>query len=353
MRILFLSEAISPHIARWQQEFEKLGWDAAVASCDYDTGFSGHKLTAGSGSGPFRYLFLVDQVRELVNKFSPHLVNAHFLPTYGLAAAAAKVHPLIVTLWGSDILVSGDKGMFRRWRTRFVLKRADLVVADAKCLLEAARRIQPFERSLVTSFGVKRSWYDGGRERTLKDVEQVTIISTRRLEPQYDVETLIRAAKILAVASVPFRLKIVGSGTCERRLRELATELELNDFVEFAGHLSSDRLYAAYHSADIYVSSSPTDSTSVSLLEAMSQKLYPVVTDIAGNREWLEDERHFFKAGDAVDLAEKIKGGLTREARGKAYADYGQNLQQRGIREDQMKAAHLTFLKLIDEYERD
>ncbi len=352
MRILFLSEAISPHAARWQQEFDKLGWETLLASCDYDSGFAGHKLTTGSDSGPFRYLFLVDQIRELVGKFNPHLVNAHFLPTYGLAAAIAKVHPLIVTLWGSDILVSGNRGMFSRWRSRFVLKRADLVVADAKCLLEEAKRIQPFERSLVTSFGVKRSWYEGGRERILKDVEPVMIISTRRLEPQYDVETLIKAAKVLSAESVPFNLKIVGSGSCEQRLKELTSELDLNDVVEFTGHLSPERLYSAYHDADIYVSTSPSDSTSVSLLEAMSQKLYPVVTDIPGNREWLESEEHFFEAHDARALAEKIKGGLVRESREEAYAAYEQNLKQRGIREDQMKAAHLTFLKLIDEYER-
>lgn len=352
MKILFLSEAISPHVGRWQQEFDKLGWETLVASCDYDSAFTGHKLTTSSDSGPFRYLFLVDQIRELVTNFSPHLVNAHFLPTYGLAAAVAKVHPLIVTLWGSDILISGNRGMFTRWRSRFVLKRADLVVADAKCLLEEARRIQPFEKSLVTSFGVKRSWYDGGKERVLKDADSVTIISTRRLEPQYDVETLIKAAKILADESVTFHLKIVGSGSCEQRLKELAAELGLSDIIEFAGYLSPERLYSAYHSADVYVSTSPSDSTSVSLLEAMSQRLYPVVTDIPGNREWLEVEEHFFEAHDAEALAEKIKGGLSRETRQMAYEAYERNLRQRGIREDQMKAAHLTFLKLIDEYER-
>jgi glycosyltransferase involved in cell wall biosynthesis len=46
--------------------------------------------------------------------------------------------------------------------------------------------------------------------------------------------------------------------------------------------------------ADIYVSTSLYDGTSVSLLEAMGSGAFPVVTDIPANREWITNGQNGF-----------------------------------------------------------
>ena len=46
--------------------------------------------------------------------------------------------------------------------------------------------------------------------------------------------------------------------------------------------------------ADIYVSTSLHDGTSVSLLEAMAAGVFPIVTDIPANREWITDGENGF-----------------------------------------------------------
>jgi glycosyltransferase involved in cell wall biosynthesis len=60
--------------------------------------------------------------------------------------------------------------------------------------------------------------------------------------------------------------------------------------------------------ADIYVSTSLYDGTSVSLLEAMGSGAFPVVTDIPSNREWITDAENGFlvPTGDESILAGKI-----------------------------------------------
>ena len=350
MRILFLSEAISPHIARWQKAFTEYGWETLVASCDYTDSFSGHRLSSKVTSGPLRYLTIVDQVEKLISDFRPHLINAHFLPTYGLTAAMANIHPLVLTLWGSDILLSAQNDLLRRWRSRFVLRRSDLVVADAQCALDVAKNIAPLQRQLVVSFGVSRVWYESGQVRELKETDTLQILSCRKFEPLYDVQTLIKAARLLRDDGFNFHLTLIGSGSLENDLRALAHSLDLKDQITFTGALGEEQLFNAYRRSDIYVSTALSDTTSVSLLEAMSQKLYPVVTDIPGNREWLTSDRHLFKSGDAVDLAAKIRLGASRQAREQAYAEYEPLLIQKGIRDDQMRIADLTFRKLIDEY---
>lgn len=352
MKILFLSEAISPHIARWQKAFTELGWETIVASCDYTDSFSGQQLSPKAGSGPQRYLSIVDQVEKLATDFQPHLINAHFLPTYGLTAAMANIHPLVLTLWGSDILLSAQNGFLRRWRSRFVLRRSDLVVADAQNALDVAKSIASIRRQLVVSFGVSRVWYESGQVRELKETDTLQILSCRKFEPVYDIQTLIRAARLLVNDGFNFHLTLVGSGSLENNLRALAHSQGVADRITFTGALGDEQLFNAYRRSDVYVSTALSDTTSVSLLEAMSQKLYPIVTDIPGNREWLTSDRYLFKPGDAADLAAKIKLGASRQAREDAYLDYQPLLLQKGIRDDQMRIADLTFRKLIDEYPR-
>ncbi len=350
MRILFLGEAIAPHLMRWHNSFEKMGWEVHTASCDFSGNFTGTRLVPRWRRGPLRYLTLADQIEQIIAEFQPNIINAHFLPTYGLAAAAVNAHPLVVTLWGSDLLLTGANGYLRRKRSEYVLKRADLVVMDSQMMVAETKKIHRIPRHLVVSFGVRKSWYESGLARELADTTPLRILSTRRHEPLYDISTLLRAARILKSEAFHFTLTIGGGGSLEQALRQECRELGLDDIVTFTGYQNDEQLFNLYRTHDIYVSTAKSDSSSVSLLEAMSQKLYPVVTDIPGNREWLADDRHFFPISDAGTLAAKIKMGQTLEARRQAQESYAPVLAAKGIREQQMKLADYTFKRLIDDY---
>lgn len=353
MKILFLGEAISPHLIRWHNSFEKLGWDVKMASCDFRDDFSGVRLRPKWSKGPLRYISIVDQAEKLIAEYEPNIINAHFLPTYGLTAALINAHPLVLTLWGSDLLLTGTRGFLRTKRSQFVLKRADLVVMDSQMMVAETKKIFPIERHLVVSFGVRKSWFESGEARNLTESKPLRVLSTRRHEPLYDVATLLRAARILQDFGLHMKLTVAGSGSQEQCLRELAAELGIDAMTTFTGYQNDEQLFNLYRSHDVYVSTAKSDSSSVSLLEAMSQKMYPVVTDIPGNREWLGDDSHFFPSGDAQALAERIKLGVTVEARARAVEQYWQVLASKGIREQQMSLADYTFKRLIDELARE
>lgn len=350
MRILFLGEAIAPHLLRWHNSFEKLGWEVLTASCDFSDNFTGTRLAPRWHKGPLRYLSLADQVEKLIADFKPNIINAHFLPTYGLTAAAVNAHPLVLTLWGSDLLLTGADGFLRRKRSEYVLKRADLVVMDSQMMVAETKKIFPIPRHLVVSFGVRNSWYESGLARELTEASPLRILSTRRHEPLYDIATLLKAARLLKDARFSFTLTISGGGSLEQTLRTQCRNLGLDDIVSFTGSQNDEQLFNLYRNHDIYVSTAKSDSSSVSLLEAMSQKLYPVVTDIPGNREWLGSDDHFFPAGDGAALAARINLGQTVAARLAAHAAYAPTLAAKGIREQQMKLADYTFKRLIDDY---
>jgi glycosyltransferase involved in cell wall biosynthesis len=75
-----------------------------------------------------------------------------------------------------------------------------------------------------------------------------------------------------------------------------------------------------FRSADLYVSASRSDGSSVTLLEAMASGLPAVVSDIPSNLEWVESGVHgwTFRDGDPHSLAEAILDAFDKRARLKA-----------------------------------
>jgi glycosyltransferase involved in cell wall biosynthesis len=67
---------------------------------------------------------------------------------------------------------------------------------------------------------------------------------------------------------------------------------------------------------DVYVSASLWDGASISLMEAMACGVFPVVSDIPANREWLQDgaTAFLFPCGDWRRLAEILLGLPVRSA---------------------------------------
>jgi glycosyltransferase involved in cell wall biosynthesis len=84
------------------------------------------------------------------------------------------------------------------------------------------------------------------------------------------------------------------------------------DRVHFGGHVTQKDLPRWYHMADLYISPSHVDGSSVTLMEALASGLPCLVSDIPGNREWIEEGANgwLFRDGNVDDLAEKILNAI-------------------------------------------
>jgi L-malate glycosyltransferase len=69
-----------------------------------------------------------------------------------------------------------------------------------------------------------------------------------------------------------------------------------------------------YRDADIYISPSHVDGSSVSLMEALACGLPCLVSDIPANKEWIIEGENgwLFKDGDVNDLAAKILATISQ-----------------------------------------
>jgi glycosyltransferase involved in cell wall biosynthesis len=175
------------------------------------------------------------------------------------------------------------------------------------------------------------------------------IVSTRNLFPVYGIDTLLEAfAEVRAACGAS--LVICGDGPQRGELEEKAAELSLGESAAFTGRLDQAGIAEQLAKADLYVSTSISDSTSVSLLEAMACGAVPVVTDLEANREWIRDGIGgiLFHPGDARGLAEVIlmlhgDRGLVSSMRDESAAV----VKVRGLWLPNMEKAEKEFTRLV------
>ena len=309
MRIATLADAAAEHTGRWAEWFRGRGHEVRVWSLETPRpGLAVERLPRAPLPGFLRYPLALPALRAALDRYRPDLVDAHFVPNYGLLGALSGRRPLAVTAWGSDLLVTGGPDPLRRARARFVLRRADLVLADAENLAAAARALGAApERVRMVPWGADLERFAPAAER-----EAGLLVSARMHEPVYDVATILRGVAPVLERHPHARLVVAGDGGLRAELeREAARRLPPGRW-RFAGRLALGALAALLARADVYLSASLSDSTSVSLLEAMAAGAVPVVSDIAGNREWVADGAgaRLFACGDAAGLTRAVEAVL-------------------------------------------
>jgi glycosyltransferase involved in cell wall biosynthesis len=131
----------------------------------------------------------------------------------------------------------------------------------------------------------------------------VRLIYVGRFSPEKGIPVLLRA---LPKLHCDFELRLVGSGSQQGQLERLASELSVRDRVQFLGAMAwGDALFDVMRNSDILILPSHTEGLGLVLLEAMSQGLPVVASDVGGIPEIVVHEVTglLFPVGDADALA--------------------------------------------------
>lgn len=267
---------------------------------------------------PIQTVVHILQVAILIRSIRPDLVNGNWITRLsGFYCAVANFHPLLATAWGSDILIEAKESRILRAFARFTLRVADAVIIDSevqrRAVLELgckSSKVYCFPWGIdLDKFRPNRSLrnpFEPGRNQTK------VVVSTRMHSAVYGVEYLIRAIPPIISKVKEARFLIVGDGPLFEYHKKLARELGVNDQVKFLGRVRNDLIPTVLNSGDLYVSTSFSDGTSASLLEAMACGLPVVATRIPANEEWIEPGENGFlvSPGNSSELAEFISAIL-------------------------------------------
>jgi glycosyltransferase involved in cell wall biosynthesis len=228
-----------------------------------------------------------------------NVIHAHWaIPTglIGVVVGSLLKTPFIVTIHGSDLRMALDRPGFLRKVFVYVCKNA----TQMNCVSELQRKELeglgiPGERISTIPMGIGQEFLAGGEHSRRKLKEgPLTILSNRNLLAIYNVSLLIRAIPIVLREEPETKFIIAGDGAEREGLEREVKNLNIHSSVEFLGRVPHEEMAGLLSRADIYVSTSLYDGTSVSLLEAMGSGAFPVVTDIPANREWIVNGENGF-----------------------------------------------------------
>ena len=262
------------------------------------------------------------KLKRIINAIRPDVLHAHYVRDYGFRAAETGFHPLVVTVWGSDVLVDPVGNPLVRWEVSRTLRKADLITCDASHIVPAIRSLAgPSADIRIVNFGIDTNLFapitpDAQLTERLGVAGKRVLISTRSLRPIYDIATLIRSLPHVLSRVPDAACVIVGGGPENDNLRALAESRGVADAVHFIGSVPNSHLPSYLCSSDVYVSTSLSDAgIAASTAEAMACGLPVVISDFGDNREWVrEGGGLLFPCGDHEVLASRLTDVLTAPA---------------------------------------
>ena len=198
-----------------------------------------------------------------------------------------------------------------------------LVLGDAAGIVATTEYVAALAREVMSDIGISQPppvaalglgtdpalfgpGRDSGTLRQRWGIRRAPILLTvARLAPHKGQDTGIEALALLRDEFPDLRYVLVGEGSDEARLRNLAAELSVMDRVGFAGPMRDDELPEAYATSTIYLDASriapdtSVEGHGISLIEAEATALPVVASDAGGVRSVVRDGESGIVVGPA------------------------------------------------------
>jgi len=251
------------------------------------------------------------QYRRMITGAAYDLAHAFFgFPTGYLCRGTAKTLPYIISLRGSDVpganvrLKLDYKVLAPLFKD--IWRGADKLIACSEGLKERALRFLPEAQIQVIPNGVDLERFRPAEKRTSAS-DVIRLVTVGRLSATKRIEILIEAVEILLKLKKSVRLRIVGGGSQQVRLRKIIAEKDLTDAVEMTGRLDSDDMPQVYRNSDIYISATMQEGMSNAMLEAMASGLPIITTECEGLTELVANNGIIVEKADGRSLAEAVQ----------------------------------------------
>lgn len=333
MKIAFISAAQSIHTVRWVNALASRGHHVRLYSLpnhentrkEIDPRVTVVYLRRGGFPG---YFFNARELRRELRSFQPDIINAHYASGYGTLARRARQHPVMLSVWGSDVYEFPLKSPIHRALVSKNLRKADSVASTSHVMAEQLRRVLGYDRPVyITPFGVDCKLFSPHRQ----EHQGFCIGLVKALEDCYGVSDLIDAFS-LALERLPAemdpRLVIYGKGSRRDALQRQIDEMGLSKRVLLCGTVPNTQVPEVMGRMDLFCLPSVSESFGVSAVEAMACCLPVIATDVDGFREVVDDgvTGYLIPARDPRAMADRI---CELAARPELREEFGSNGRER------------------------
>ncbi len=309
MRVVYLADAPYIHTRRWVEYFAAAGWDTHVISFRPAeiAGATVHYVDGFERVGRARYLIHAARVRRIVRELRPDILHAMHLTSYGFLAALCDIHPLLTSVWGTDILEAPAWTPLHKRLTRFALRRADHVTATGLGLAAATLKHMPDGKQVtVVPYGVDLERFSP----TEPQAQQETIVvgAVGRLSMEKGLDILLKAGALVISDHPDMKIVIAGDGPERAKLGRLTRDLDIEANVTFLGEIPHEGVPSALAAFDIFAMPSRAEGFGVAAIEAAAMGVPVVGSDVHGIPDVVDQGRTglLVPPGDEQALARSI-----------------------------------------------
>lgn len=275
-------------------------------------------------------------VRNKVNDYVPQIilsidVHSNLLIQINKFFLLKKVKTVITT-HNNLLLTLKEKSsiplfLILKFLIRFFYEKADQIICISKGVSKSLKADFNVNSPISTIYyGIQKE--DAGK-KVFSNKKPKIIFSAARLDYQKDFETLIRAFYKLQKELPNTELWIAGEGPLKKELKKLVESLEITKKVKFLGWVQDIKPYL--RRADIFVLSTKREGFGYVLLEAMSQSIPVISTNVPyGPSEILGMDEYgiLVPVGDKLELKQKMIELLVNP---KKYRFYSRRAYQRSL----------------------
>jgi len=325
MKVLILGDASNPHIIKWANALYLSGIKIIIFSLrkgitsNFCEGIeiisfdSLQKITFLTNAAIPKILYLkaIPKIRTLIKEKKPDIVHAHYASSYGLLGAILNFHPLVISVWGGDVIDFPETSIIHRWIFKYSLMKADSVMTTSQFMAQLL--VKYTKKTIeVTPFGIDLSVFKPGlKYPLLKEDYDVVIGSIKGLEWYYGIEYLIEAFELVItrLPQIKMKLVIVGGGALEQSLKEMIKGRNLDDKVLLTGKVEYTEIQKYHNLLDIFVAVSVyQESFGVAVIEASACCKPVIISRVGGMIEVVEENVTGFivPPRNIDELADKI-----------------------------------------------
>lgn len=352
MKICYLANSESSHTDKWVKFFVAKGHEVHIISHSKREieGTINHYIDYSVKN----FLFKALAVHRTIKKINPDILHAQQVNTCGLYAATMRGYNLISSGWGSDVLVAPFESKLMRFIVKYVIKKSSAITSGADFMTQrlielGADKDKIYKVPLGVYEEIFNHKHDYGDED--EDNDRVSFVCLRRHEPIYNMDILVKGFCEAASINKDITLTLGAFGSQTEQLKEIVNNNNLNDRVIFIGRYKPEDVGEIFENYDALISIPKSDSTSVSLLEGMAVGVFPILSNIPANNEWVKDKFNGLiiekttieNVRDAILWCAKNKGKM------KAAADY--NIKQ--VKDNAVWNSSINIVeKLYEKYKK-
>jgi len=182
---------------------------------------------------------------------------------------------------------------------------------------------------------------EGGRKHNF---EPIKILMTGRLSPEKRQDVLIRAVEKSKYAD-KIQIYFAGRGPWEKKLKKMGQKLPN---APVFGYYSHEELIKLIHSCDLYVHTSDVEIEGMSLIEAISCGLVPIISDSpkSAAAQFALSPENLFKAGSPESLAQRIDYWIENVQKLKQYEEKYAEFSKEFALEKSIKKIEKVYLNM-------